>query len=791
MPGAPAGNITIVLSADATNFSAGLTEAQRQLDKLKNASNAAGHGTVSSMQAASASIRLLDNPLGNNIRAIERLISQSKVLSGVMKSAFPLVGAIAIGGMIARLGEQVADFIIKVNGMPAAITKGFNDLSLSQKTATDELALNTDRVQNELDKLNKTPQNNLKTAFDESRLAADRLAGSIVSTNAKIEQLLSANHLTAWAVLMGKSGTAATEGAAKYWQKRSDSDAYDLANAAPGSTAETTARNQMAATQAAHLADLQKDLANRQDMVNQTGSNDDANINSDKGQITVLLNQQRQQQEELRAASVATAKQKADDAQAQLAAGRAADQKRLQAMEEALNSEKLIQNVSVKDTYDYWTSKISAFTKGSEAYNAVVAKQTQAALEGAAKAHELITKYQADPKRDGVSDATELPRLITGGVQDIHRMTSTSTGTDTQGYLDSNNLAIQNAANDAREKEATLTDQAGRSITRYSAALQIAQVHAAEFTTQMTALQANLDNTNRNAQLNPTQENLRAQTAAQEAVNRANTQHTIQQQSDNDAINGRTTSGLVGFQDALQEFIQSTRDMAKTMSQLTTSTLGSLNGQIVRAMTGQSTRGDWSNMGAGMFRNAAGVGLQKAEGSMLGGLFGTTKADGSRTSPLYVRLADGAGNLAGSASSGLASLFHTASNTTSSGTNQAGGIGAAVGSLLGKVVGFLPHFAAGGPISSNMLSVVGENGPELFNPGTSGTIIPNHQLTNLGTSDAGTTHNWNIDARGSTDPAQTMAMVQEGIRQAVPHIIKATQNSSTDKNARKATSSRR
>lgn len=48
--------------------------------------------------------------------------------------------------------------------------------------------------------------------------------------------------------------------------------------------------------------------------------------------------------------------------------------------------------------------------------------------------------------------------------------------------------------------------------------------------------------------------------------------------------------------------------------------------------------------------------------------------------------------------------------------------GSFVSSALGKV-GI--HLAGGGPIAANQLAVVGENGPELFMPNTSGTVIPN------------------------------------------------------------------
>ena len=52
----------------------------------------------------------------------------------------------------------------------------------------------------------------------------------------------------------------------------------------------------------------------------------------------------------------------------------------------------------------------------------------------------------------------------------------------------------------------------------------------------------------------------------------------------------------------------------------------------------------------------------------------------------------------------------------------------------GNMFGSLEGRASGGPVLANTSYIVGENGPELFNPGsTSGTIIPNHALGGGGT----------------------------------------------------------
>lgn len=54
------------------------------------------------------------------------------------------------------------------------------------------------------------------------------------------------------------------------------------------------------------------------------------------------------------------------------------------------------------------------------------------------------------------------------------------------------------------------------------------------------------------------------------------------------------------------------------------------------------------------------------------------------------------------------------------------------------------HHAGGGSVDPGHAYIVGEKGPELFSPGSHGTITPNHQL-------GGTNHFYTIDVRG-TDP---------------------------------------
>lgn len=89
--------------------------------------------------------------------------------------------------------------------------------------------------------------------------------------------------------------------------------------------------------------------------------------------------------------------------------------------------------------------------------------------------------------------------------------------------------------------------------------------------------------------------------------------------------------------------------------------------------------------------------------------------------------------------------------------------GNALTSFLGSLFGAR---ADGGPVSAGRPYVVGERGPELFMPGMSGSIVPNHAL--------GGNINMpiHIDARGATQDAVKMLpqAVQTAVQQAVAQV---------------------
>jgi hypothetical protein len=68
--------------------------------------------------------------------------------------------------------------------------------------------------------------------------------------------------------------------------------------------------------------------------------------------------------------------------------------------------------------------------------------------------------------------------------------------------------------------------------------------------------------------------------------------------------------------------------------------------------------------------------------------------------------------------------------------------------------------ASGGPVSGGSSYIVGEKGPELFTPGTSGSITPNNAL-----GGAGNTITVNVNGG---DPNQILRVLQQYVRQSGP-----------------------
>jgi hypothetical protein len=99
--------------------------------------------------------------------------------------------------------------------------------------------------------------------------------------------------------------------------------------------------------------------------------------------------------------------------------------------------------------------------------------------------------------------------------------------------------------------------------------------------------------------------------------------------------------------------------------------------------------------------------------------------------------------------------------------NWAGGLGGGIGSFFSGMGSGISPRASGGPVAAGGAYLVGERGPELFMPRSSGTIVPNGAM-------AGVTVNYSIDARGA-DADRIMSIMPGLMRQTEERTVARVQ----------------
>jgi hypothetical protein len=112
----------------------------------------------------------------------------------------------------------------------------------------------------------------------------------------------------------------------------------------------------------------------------------------------------------------------------------------------------------------------------------------------------------------------------------------------------------------------------------------------------------------------------------------------------------------------------------------------------------------------------------------------------------------------------FAGLPKKISDSVTSGVNQAGNFLSGLGQSFLKGLGAgIEGRAVGGPVSSGTPYVVGERGPELFVPGTSGSIVPSNRMPSMGGATITINMNGNVvvdnDQRVSQLASQVAALI--------------------------------
>lgn len=160
------------------------------------------HGAVPATAAASGAMRALEGNFSHNIRAAERFMSTTLGLGPLLEKAFPVIGAIALGGALVEVGEKIKALLDKAKEAPRNIEMGFRSMEYSAASANAELQKSNDELQRQIDKLEHRPENNLAKALDDARIEAIRLGQSLDDALGRAKSLLKENEVSGFAALV-------------------------------------------------------------------------------------------------------------------------------------------------------------------------------------------------------------------------------------------------------------------------------------------------------------------------------------------------------------------------------------------------------------------------------------------------------------------------------------------------------------------------------------------------------------------------------------------------------------
>lgn len=777
------GKLDIVINANADKVAAAVDKANAKLDSLAARAKASSDSMVAANKSTLDSFGSISSGLQKTASSIDSLGKRTDDLLGKQHTAWLAIGAV-VGGSTQGMITKITNFVDRVNSIPDAIDAGFKPLIQAQILANDTSALTNATLEKQIAIIEKKPVNGAAIAFAESEIEVDHLAASLEATNTAMEKVLSDNHIARWKLIFGKGGTASTEGTINSFNQQISDLGYekqvDVHDNQPALAAqdEVERRGKLDAAHRTYQQGI-RDNADRPGVDNSANRRDFQNADSIVlGEIRAYQEADQQRTDKARLDQDEAAQRAKQNAAEAAAAAAKAQADLFRAAEQQRDKLRINGPLSPKAEFEFFQGSDAAGTPQAQARMGALAS------EGATRSGETIKRFRDDQKRQSAENSTGQLEAMKA-IVDVTRLQDDATEKHSNSLAEMNAI-VEESADKLKEQQIGF-DLSRGAITRHDATVQLAALHLSQYQAQLAKLDQEARNDAANKSLTPDQ--------LQENQDRRNQQrskiigdYSITASSDaNEAAN---TTALGAASSALGEFIAQTKDSAAQIKNFTDSSLGAFNDQVIKSLTTRDHENNiqFRNLGAGIFRSAAGVGLSKFEGLGLSalGLGGGKKPTGAAGDPLHVVMEQG---LASGGLGALNSLFSKAggaSGIASSAVTDAGDFAAsdAFSGGASALSDIIPFFGDGGAISAGTMAVVGDRGPELFMPGTSGTIIPNHALG--GSSGTGDIHfhSGAIDARGSNDPAAVAMQINRAIRQAAPHIAAASIAAQRDRSRR-------
>jgi hypothetical protein len=795
-----AGEVKLLLTADGTSWSQALDKAQRDLNKLKGSTSDAARHTRAEMTEARHAIHLVGDEFGIHLpRAVQGFVATLPGVAEAMSAAFSTLAIVGIGMAIFETGKKVVEFIEKTRKAAEEAERATKHFSESRHLANLEMEVANAKLDEQIAKLEKRPGDALKTSLAEARAEAFKLGvelGKDVEEMHKlIEEKLTANWMQR--VAMGAAGSEGTleqldEYGAKLERISKIIDPVERTAAMKEETStklgqlheEITARTELQGLEhrMAHretgeispadlsrILDLRKRFSGGADATDQTAAlrglnafhemvqdeyNSAADTEARMGKEARLRKDQGiKDQEELNKAGIEALKRQTAE--------------RLAVMENELAEEKTLHLMSTQEEIAFWQKRYQTGTNLADPINAMIQKRiaplTQEGLKKqASEAKEwlaMMNEFQGEANRAFEKRnpfAPDRAEARNQGETDAARMAALYNRPELLRRI----REAQEELNASEMVQAGTMEKGTEAILQQTHVLARLRDELADLEGKRAAVAA-LPRAQYTPTMNP--EALENQIMQERAEVGAAAQ-TLQYQTERDTFGGEMRA-------LFTDWTRRATDLRQTIAGLFDQAVSTVNSAIVKTMVDPYHRGDWKSAGKSIASSVAGAGLSAAEGSILKAFHIGGGKLGTQQNPMWVR---DAGTAVGNTLS--SSLMAGLTGAGSGGTT--GAVGSGVWKAVGSLLGAIPFMASGGTLDTGMPAIVGEAGPELFVPSGSGRIIPNSAL-------GGTSHVWNIDARGSSDPAATRFAVQRAILDAAPRIAAGSIAASRDLAARK------
>lgn len=774
---ATAGAVRIVIVGDGANFSSTVADVKRAVEKLEGSTKQAGHSMVTSVQAASGTIRLLEGDITRNVRAVEKFITMIPGVGTALKVAFPVVGALALGGVLARLGQQVEAFLKNLREGPQKLRDGFETMKLSATTANDELRKSNDELTNQIAKLEGKPQNNLAIALDDARIMSDNLQRSLQSSYDEVKKLLEETRAGFWEQLLGKGSTADVQGNIENFyrlMKEAEVKANDALHRGDTSGAKLYG-DQLRQLQQNAIGYANSELATRSgNLLTGTPGRGTpvpvpyARIFGDQTKnIEALTGMRDLIYREIDRAGLQVQHSSLEKQRDTLQHDRDLVAERMTKWRQDLEAQKAQNAMSLEDEQHYWQARADSVRKGSALYTSALMEANKASV---AMQRQLMSAFISGSIRES-RDATR--GAVSPLSNELNDQYSESMQRDLEAQRRAQEAAVeafkemtqQLKANEAIEEERIKLATSTGGLSRLDAAHALQAIHEGMF--------AQWGN---NAAAFSSQFPFAGVPGAADMLR----QYGMQSQQDRAAVEAATALGQL--RDSVNATVQKFTDVGAQLSKLANQTLNTVNDAIIKSMVDPHARGTWSQAGKSIFSGVAKSGLELAEGSLMKALFGKNPNAklGTKDNPMYTRSAD-AGASAGNSAGILGGIFGGSGSGSGGSSDSSSSGGGLLGGILSSIFGGISGHASGGYTPAGPI-LVGERGPEIWNFASAGHVTPNHRLGGVGD----THHHWNmnVDARGAHDPVATAAQINRALEKAKPAFTSFAISSLRELNSR-------